>query len=94
MSIEYILGREITDVDVDTVNVMAYVRTVKPVYNSHPRDSKFLAVVDTWSFFIGTLGLQNCGRCRQVVVYASLTVYAKYVCILTTTSTSTSTTCF
>ncbi len=49
--------------------------TVKPVYNGHPRDPKFVAVDDTWSLFGGRFlslrlkfGLQNGGRCRQVVV--------------------------
>jgi hypothetical protein len=27
--------------------------TVKPVYNSHPRDPKLLAVVDRWPWFRG-----------------------------------------
>ncbi len=27
--------------------------TVKPVYNDHPWDTKFVAVVDRWSLFIG-----------------------------------------
>ena len=28
--------------------------TVKHVHNNHPRDSKFVAVVDRWSFFRGS----------------------------------------
>ncbi len=64
--------------------------TVKPVYNDHPRDPKFVAVVDRWSLFRGRfmlwslkLGLQNGGRCRQVVAIRrwSLTqvwLYLKY----------------
>ncbi len=49
--------------------------TLKPVYNDHLWDPKFVAIVDRWSLFRGTfmlqklkLGLQNRGRCRQVVV--------------------------
>jgi hypothetical protein len=49
--------------------------TVKFVYNDHPRDPKFVAVVDRWSLFKGRfmlkrfkLGLKNNGRYRQVVV--------------------------
>ena len=45
--------------------------TVKPVYNYHPRDPKFVAVVDRLLFFRGSfmlykgkMGLQNGGRCR------------------------------
>jgi len=48
---------------------------VKPVYNDHPRDPKFVTVVDRWSLFRGNfmlwnlkLGLKNGGRYRQVVV--------------------------
>jgi hypothetical protein len=48
--------------------------TVKPVYNDHPRDPKFVVVVDRWLLFRGRfmsyrpkLGLQNSGRCKQVV---------------------------
>jgi hypothetical protein len=62
-------------------NIKALVRraiftsnTVKPVYNDHPRDPKFVVVVDRWSLFRGRfmlwslkLGIQNGGRCRQVV---------------------------
>jgi len=49
--------------------------TVKLVYNDHPWDPKFVAVVDWWSLFRGSFMLwklklrsQNCGRCRQAVV--------------------------
>ncbi len=28
--------------------------TVKPVYNDHPRDPKFMAVGDRWSLFRGS----------------------------------------
>ena len=28
--------------------------TVKPVYNDHPRNPKFVAVVDRWSLFRGS----------------------------------------
>jgi len=28
--------------------------TVKPVYNDHPRETKFVAVVDRWSLFRGS----------------------------------------
>ncbi len=31
--------------------------TVKPVYKDHPRDPKFVAVVDKWSLFRGRFGL-------------------------------------
>ena len=31
--------------------------TVKLVYNDHPLDSKFMAIVDRWSLFIGSIGL-------------------------------------
>ena len=55
---------------------------VKPVYNDHPRDPEFVAVVDRWPLFRGSfmlcklkLGLQNAVRCRQVVVSSGLTVY-------------------
>ena len=48
--------------------------TVKHVYNDHPWDPKFVAVVDRWSLFRGTfmlqkfkMGPQNGGRYRQVV---------------------------
>jgi len=54
---------------------MTQLITVKPVYNDHPRDQKFLAVVDRWSLFRASrilwklkLGPQNIGRCKQVVV--------------------------
>ncbi len=30
-----------------------FVNTVKPVYNDHPRDPKFVAVVDRWPLFRG-----------------------------------------
>ncbi len=59
--------------------------TVKLVYNDHPRDPKFVAVVDRLSLFRGRftlwklkLGLQNSGRCRQVVAirrWSGLTVF-------------------
>ncbi len=49
--------------------------TVKLVYNDHPWDPEFVAVIDRWSLFRGSfmlwkfkLGPQNCGRCRQGVV--------------------------
>jgi hypothetical protein len=49
--------------------------TVIPVYNDHPRDPKFVAVVDRWLLFRGSFmlykmktGPQNGGRYRQVVV--------------------------
>jgi hypothetical protein len=49
--------------------------TAKPVYNDHPRDPKFVAVVDMWSLFRGSfmlqklnMGLQKGSRCRQLVV--------------------------
>jgi hypothetical protein len=29
--------------------------TVKPVYNDHPWDPEFMAIVDRWSLFRGTL---------------------------------------
>ncbi len=48
--------------------------TVKLVYNDHPLDPKFAAVVDKWSLFrdistlwVVKLGLQNSVRCRQLV---------------------------
>ncbi len=44
------------------------------MYNDHPRDPKFVAVVERWSLFRGSftlwklkLGPQNSGHCRQVV---------------------------
>jgi hypothetical protein len=50
------------------------ISTIKPVYNNHLLDPKFVAVVDRWSLVRGRftlsrlqLGLQNGGRCRQVV---------------------------
>ncbi len=59
-------------VAMDVVNIFWH--TVKLVYNDHPRDHKFVAVVDRWSLFRGSsmlqrfkLGLQNGGCCRQVV---------------------------
>ncbi len=40
--------------------------------SDHRRDPKVLVIVDRWSFMFmlqrPELGLQNCGRCRQVVV--------------------------
>jgi hypothetical protein len=55
---------------------------VKPVYNDHPRDPKFLAVVVRWSLFRGSfmlwklkLGPQNSGRCREVVVICRWSLY-------------------
>jgi hypothetical protein len=33
--------------------VTEFTCTVKPVYNDHPRDPKFAAVVNRWSFFRG-----------------------------------------
>jgi len=52
------------------------------VYNDHPRDPEFEAVVDRWPLFIGIfmlynlkLGLQNAGRYSEVVVSSGLTVY-------------------
>jgi len=49
--------------------------TVKLVHNDRPRDPKFVAVVDRWSLFRGSLqlwklklGPQYSGRYRQVVV--------------------------
>jgi len=49
--------------------------TVKLVYNDHPWDPKFVVIVDRWSLFRGKfmlwnlkMGLQNGGRCWQVVV--------------------------
>jgi hypothetical protein len=49
--------------------------TVKPVYNDHSRDPKFVAVVERWSLFRDwliswrpKLEFQNGGCCRQVVV--------------------------
>ncbi len=54
--------------------------TVKPEYNDHLRDPKFVTVVDRWSLFIGSLrllkwnmGRHNSGRCRQVVDSSGLT---------------------
>jgi hypothetical protein len=51
---------------------------VKPVYNDHFQDPKFVAVVDRWSLIRGSslsrklkLGLQKGGRCRQVVAIRS-----------------------
>jgi len=29
----------------------SFKRTVKPAYNDHPRDAKFVAVVDRWTLF-------------------------------------------
>ncbi len=53
---------------------MRFACTVKPVYNDHPRDHKFVAVVDRWPLFRGRfmlsiprMGLQNGGRCKIVV---------------------------
>ncbi len=47
--------------------------------NGHPRDPKFVAVVDRWSLFRGRfmlqrpdLGLHNGGQCIQVVVNSGL----------------------
>ncbi len=34
--------------------------TVKPVYNDHPRDPKFMAVVDRWSLY------SEVGLCYEV----------------------------
>jgi hypothetical protein len=55
--------------------------TVKPEYNNHPRDPKFVAVLDRWSLFRGNFmfqkienGTPNGGRYRQVVVNSGLTV--------------------
>ena len=52
--------------------------TVKPVYNDHPQDPKFVAVVGKWSLFRGSfmiwkskMGPQNGGRCRQMVAIRS-----------------------
>ena len=36
------------------VNTLIYVNTVKPVYNDHPRDPKFVAIVDRWWLFRGS----------------------------------------
>ncbi len=51
------------------------------MYNDHPRDPKFVAVVYMSSLFRGRfmlcrpkLGLKNDGYCRQVVVSSGLTV--------------------
>ncbi len=42
---------------------------VKQIYNKHPRDIKFLAIVDRLMLLQKlTLGRQNGGRCRNVVV--------------------------
>ncbi len=58
-----------------------YQNAVKPVYNDHPWDPKFVAIVDRWSLFRDRFmfsrskcGLQNRGRCRQVAVNRALTV--------------------
>ncbi len=32
-------------------------KTVKPVYNNHPRDTEFVAVVERWSLFRGSFML-------------------------------------
>jgi len=42
--------------------------TVKPVYNDHPRDPKFVAVVDRWSLFRGSFVLQKLKMRPQMVV--------------------------
>jgi len=59
--------------------------TVKPVYNDHPWDPKFVAIVDSWALFRGSfmlqiliLGPQNSSRCSrysEVVVNSGLTAY-------------------
>ena len=55
--------------------IFLYIYTVKPVYNEHPREPKFVAVFDWWLLFRGSfvllkvkMGPQNGGRCRQVFV--------------------------
>ncbi len=63
--------------------------TVKPVYNDHPREPKFVAVVDRLSLFRGCFmllkkiktGPRNGSRCRQVVVIRrwSLTKVSLYL---------------
>jgi len=49
--------------------------TVKHVYNGHPWDLKFVAIVDRWSLLRDSfmlqklkMGRQRSGRCRQVVI--------------------------
>ncbi len=61
--------------------IKIFVNTVKPVWNDHPQDPKFVAVVDRWSLFRGwsllkrpKLELQNGGRCRQVGRYSEVVV--------------------
>ncbi len=41
------------------VIILRFVITVKPVYNNHPWDPKFVAVVDWWSLFRGSFMIQN-----------------------------------
>ena len=50
--------------------------TVKPVYNDHPQDPNFVAVVDRWSLFRGNFMLWqvkmeplDSGHCWQLVVF-------------------------
>ena len=47
----------ITCVSQANENNLSKVNTVKPVYNDHPRDPKFVAVVDRRSLFRGSLML-------------------------------------
>ncbi len=42
--------------------------TVKPVYNDHPREPKFVAVVDRWSFFRCSLILWKL-KCNRIHSY-------------------------
>ena len=49
------------------------------MYNDHPRNPKYVAVVDRWSLFRGSWP-QNGGRCRQVVVSSGLSVPHLAIC--------------
>ncbi len=44
--------------------------TVKHMYNDHPRDPKFVAVVDKWSLFRGPLCYKDSNRDSKTVVNA------------------------
>ena len=58
-------------IDVSYQNILLYIVTVKPVYNDHPRDPKFVAVVDRLfrgSFKLYKLKMEppNGDHCGQV----------------------------
>ncbi len=67
---------------------LSFVNTVKPMYNDHLQDTKYMDVVCRWSLFTSSflkkkfkIGPQNGGQWRQVVVNSGLTVPIKSLVI-------------